>query len=323
MTIVFLVFNRREELRTSLREMLSRSDYQGEVDVIVVDNASTDGSADMVRAEFPEARVISHGENVGVSGWNVGFQAARGDYVLALDDDAYLPPDGLRRAVEAAEAHEADLVSFKVVSTHDPSFVFTEDYPTGLCSFWGCAVLMRRGVIDELGGYDPELFIWANELEFMMRFFDRGLRHLHLPEVAARHMKSLDGGKAVGWKPYRIHAGRFAYIAAKRLRRREAIGALTAVLAQKVRDGLRIHPGAMTAIPTVLREFARGLRHREPLANPELSRFYRHNFISFASPWWLSRTPLEFIRRGPLRWQEYFERRARFYPDRSSTLDFR
>jgi GT2 family glycosyltransferase len=322
-TIVFLAFNRREELRASLREMLSASDYGGEVDVIVVDNASTDGSADMVRGEFPEVRVMSHDRNVGVSGWNIGLAAARGDYVLALDDDAYLPSDGLRQAVEAAEAHDADLVSFKVVSTRNPAFVFTEDYPTGLCSFWGCAVLMRREVIDELGGYDPEIFIWANELEFMMRFFDRGLRHLHLPEVAARHMKSLQGGKALGWKPYRIHAGRFAYIAAKRLRRREALGALMAVIAQKIRDGVRMHPWAVSAVPIVLREFVRGLRHRQPVANPELSRFYRHNFVSFASPWWLSRTPLELLRRGPVRWQEYFRRRARFYPDRASTLDFK
>jgi GT2 family glycosyltransferase len=320
---VFLVFNRREDLRTSLEKMFSSSDYWGEVDVIVVDNASTDGSADMVRAEFPEVRVIAHERNVGVSGWNIGFAAARGDYILALDDDCYLPPHGLRCAVEAAQAHEADLVSFRVVSTRDPSFAFTDDYPTGLCSFWGCAVLMRRRVIDELGGYDPEIFIWANELEFMMRFFDRGLRHLHLPEIEAQHMKSLAGGKAVGWKPYRIHAGRFGYVAAKRLRRREAFGALMAILAQKVRDGVRMHPWAVTAIPTVLREFVRGFRHREPVSKPELSRFYRHNFVSFANPWWLSRTPGELIRRRPKRPERFYQRRARFYPDRASTLDFR
>jgi GT2 family glycosyltransferase len=321
-TIVFLVFNRRDELRKSLREMLRGSDYEGDVDVIVVDNASTDGSADMVRAEFPQVRVMAHRENVGVSGWNVGFAAARGDYVLALDDDCYLPPDGLRRAVAAAQEHHADLVSFKVESTRDPEFVFSEDYRTGLCSFWGCAVLMRRRVIEELGGYDPEIFVWGNELEFMMRFFDRGLRHLHLPEVAAQHMKSLAAGKAIGWQPYRVHAGRFGYIAAKLLRRREAVGALMAVLAQKVRDGVRMHPGALTAIPAVLREFAHGLRHRQPLANPEVSRFYRHNFVSFASPWWLSRSPGELVRRRPVRPQRYFERRARFYPDRARTLEF-
>jgi GT2 family glycosyltransferase len=257
-------------------------------------------------------RVMAHEENVGVSGWNLGLAAARGDYVLALDDDCYLPPDGLRRAIAAAEEHDADLVSFKVVSTRDPSHVFTEHYRTGLFTFWGCAVLMRRRVIDELEGYDPEIFVWGNELEFMLRFFDRGLRHLHLPEVEAQHMKSLASGKAIGWQPYRVNASRFAYIAAKLLRRREALGALVAILAGRVRDAVRMHPGALTAVPAILREFAHGLRHRQPVANPELSRFYRRNFVSFASPWWLSR-----------RWNQYFERRARFYPDHAQTLDFR
>jgi GT2 family glycosyltransferase len=322
-TIVFLVFNRRDELRTSLDKMLSESDYQGEVDVIVVDNASTDGSTAMVRAEFPEVRVMAQPTNVGVSGWNVGLAAASGDYVLALDDDCYLPPDGLRRAIAAAQAHDADLVSFKVVSTRDPAHVFTEHYRTGLFTFWGCAVLMRRQVIDQLEGYDPEIFVWGNELEFMLRFFDRGMRHLHLPEVAAQHMKSLASGKAIGWQPYRVNASRFAYIAAKLLRRREAIEALVAILALRVRDAVRMNPGALTAIPAVLREFVHGLRQRQPVENPELSRFYRRNFVSFASPWWFSRRPRELIRRGPpRRWEQFFERRARFYPDHARTLDF-
>ena len=109
-TIVFLVFNRREELRASLREMLERSEYPSErVEVIVVDNASEDGSGEMVRREFPQVRLIERDENIGVSAWNDGFAQARGEFVLALDDDCYLPGDGLGRAVEAAERHGADL----------------------------------------------------------------------------------------------------------------------------------------------------------------------------------------------------------------------
>jgi len=173
-TIVFLVFNRREELRTSLHEMLSRIDYPADlVDVVVVDNASTDGSAAMVRETFPDVTLVERSSNAGVSGWNDGFAVARGDYVLALDDDCYIPGDGLRRAVEAAEARDADLVSFTVVAADEPTYRFTtNEYDTGLLSFWGCAVLMRREVLDVLDGYDPEIFVWANELEFMLRFFD-------------------------------------------------------------------------------------------------------------------------------------------------------
>src|SRR3954470_16045342 len=151
-TIVFLVHNRRDELRTSLRKMLAESDYPADrVDAIVVDNASTDGSAAMVREEFPAVRVIERCENVGVSAWNDGFAVARGDWVLALDDDCYLPPDGLRRALAAAGERRADLVSFSVRSSIESSYRFDIDaYRTGLLTFWGCAALLRREVLQEL-----------------------------------------------------------------------------------------------------------------------------------------------------------------------------
>jgi GT2 family glycosyltransferase len=137
-SIVFLVYNRREELRESLRRMLSDSDYDRErVDVIVVDNASTDESRAMVADDFPEVQLIAE-ENVGVSGWNDGFSAARRDYVLALDDDCYLPPDGLTQAIAAAEQNDADLVSFALTRPDDPDYRFDEGYRTG-CSASGDA----------------------------------------------------------------------------------------------------------------------------------------------------------------------------------------
>src|SRR4051812_31611094 len=163
-TIVFLVYNRCEELRTSLDAMLRESDYDPErVDVIVVDNASSDDSAAMVEREFPQVQLIRRTENCGVSGWNDGFAVATGDYVLALDDDCYLPPDGLRRAVDAALGNDADVVSFAVRAASPPDHYFNLSYRTGLLSFWGCAVLVRREVLEQVRGYDPEIFVWANE----------------------------------------------------------------------------------------------------------------------------------------------------------------
>src|SRR3954454_10421961 len=138
--------------------MLFESDYPADrFDVIVVDNASDDGSASMVEREFPQVRLIRRPTNCGISGWNDGFAEARGDYVLALDDDCYLPPDGLRQAVAAAEENDADLVSFAVARPGDPDYRFNDGYRTGLLSFWGCAVLMRRSVLERLHGYDPDI----------------------------------------------------------------------------------------------------------------------------------------------------------------------
>jgi GT2 family glycosyltransferase len=335
-TIVYLAYNRREELRESLRRMLFDSDYEsGLVDVIVVDNASTDGTSGMVRAEFPEVQLIVRDENVGVSGWNDGLAVAKGAYVLALDDDCYLPPDGLRRAVAAVSERDADLASFKVVSSYDTEHVFTDYYRTGLFTFWGCAVLMRRHVVEALEGYDPQIFIWANELEFLLRFFDRGFCHLHFPEVVAVHMKEPGPpGGPFFTRAYCINSRHFAYIAAKLFAPRDAAEAFVALLARNIRDGLRLDRSAIRGTRYTIAGFLHGLRHRAPLRNPVVSRFYRRNFESFASPWWLSRPVLELIRALPKelftgrpknvgRLDEFFADRGTFYPaEKAETLRF-
>lgn len=282
-TIVIVVYNRREPLREVLRRMTVDSDHEP-VDVIVVDNASSDGSAAMVREEFPEVRVIERDENIGAPAWNDGFTRATGDYVLILDDDCYLPPDGLRRAAEAADAHGADIVSFKVVSTHDPEWVFSDRYPTGLLSFWGCACLVRRGPLLEAGGYDPELFMWVNELDLTMRILDGGGRHLHMPEVVAQHMKRPEEADAAfDARGFRTNARNLAYVAAKLMRPRDAAAALAALLAKSVRAGLRSDRSAFAGVPLGLRGFAHGLGHRRAVRSG-VSRLYRRNFHSFANP---------------------------------------
>jgi GT2 family glycosyltransferase len=321
--------------------MLEESDYDRDrVDVVVVDNASGDGTAEMLREEFPDVTLIRREENAGVSAWNDGFAVATGDYVLALDDDCYLPPDGLRLAIDGAHEHDAQLVSFAVRSSYAEDYRFDDRYRTGLLSFWGCAVLIRRDVLSALRGFDPEIFIWAHELEFMLRFFDRGFRHLHMPEVAAVHMKA-PGRRwpaTVGDRAYRVNAEHWAYIAGKLLRPRDAVEALVAIVTTQVRDGLKANRAALGAPPRAFVGFARGLRHRAPVKNAEISRFYRHNFQSFLSPWWISRTPAEFALALPRkalslvtgreyarpegRRDAYYDERAAIYPSTAATLEF-
>jgi GT2 family glycosyltransferase len=250
-----------------------------------------------------------------------------------------LPPDGLRRAVLAAQEHEADLVSFAVTSSEEPDHRFDFQYRTGLLTFWGCAALTRKTVLQRIGGYDPNIFAWANEVEWLLRFYDAGFRHLHAPEIEAVHMKEVrrGWGKHVGDWGYKMHFTNVSYVAGKHLRFKQALGAIAAILTTHVRDGIRGNVRAFTGIPTSLRGWLRGLRNRRPV-RPDISRVYRMNFISFISPWWVSRPPLKFLLAIPgalvrritgrrakqpgSRWAEFYARSARYYPESSATLHF-
>jgi GT2 family glycosyltransferase len=325
-SVVFLVHNRAAELRVSLREMLERSDHpRDRLEAIVVDNASTDGAADMVRREFPDVRIIRREENCGTSGWNDGFAVARGEWVLALDDDCFLPGDGLSRAVSRAVERDADLVSFGVVSGPDPGYRFDVGYPTGLLNFWGCAVLMRREVVERLGGYDPRIFVWGNELEFTIRALDCGFRHLYLPDVVAVHMKEPpDGAGYAGSRGYRLNVRHLTYVAAKLLHGRDAARVLVALAAKVARDAARDDRRALAAARDWLAGLRDGLRAREPVRTRALSRAYRDNVVAFAGPWAIARTPRDLLRRGrpPGRRSEFYASRPRYYPTTAATLRF-
>ena len=327
-SIVYLAYNQREALRESLRRMVHESGYPpGRLEVIVVDNASADGTSEIVAREHPQVRLVRNERNVGAPGWNAGFAIASGDYVLILDDDAYLPAGALEQAVRAAEAERADLVSFTVVSAFDPERPLNDDWRTGLLSYWGCAALVSRRAIDALGGYDPNMFIWGNEAELTMRLLDRGFRHLFLPEIVAVHMKE----RIVGWEPrrYRTNARHHAYVAGKLMHTVDAVAVVGNLLVNALITTVAENRTAIATLPLTIEGFVEGRRHRAPV-RPIVSRAYRDNFRPFAASWRFVRTPLERWRAGgdaaaaheqrERRQERYYAARPRFHPAGRASL---
>jgi len=330
-TVAILAYERRDAVRITLEKTLRELDYPA-LEVIVVDNASTDGTAAMVRAEFPSVRVVRLEENVGVSGWNHAFALARGEWVLILDDDCYLEGGALKRAVAAATANRAGLVSFRVRSSFAPDWYFNDAYPTGILAFWGCSALVSRLALRRLGGYDPNIFIWANEVEFTMRLLDAGWRHLYLPEVVATHMKPpIPRGKPTeNPRALALNYGNWAYTAGKLLRPAAAVQVLARLLAGVGLEAAARSPRAVRALPLVLASFARGVRVRQPV-RPAVSAAYRDGFSSFGSPLEVIRRPSERLRAWgdaeaverirQERWERLVARRRRFYPDQAAVLE--
>jgi GT2 family glycosyltransferase len=328
-SVVFLAYNQRARLLESLQRMLAHSGYpRALVEVIVVDNASADGTAEAVARAYPDVRLLRNPANVGAPGWNEGFAVASGDYVLILDDDAYLPEGGLEAAVRAAIAADADLVSFSVVSSFDPAHPLGDDWRTGLFSYWGCAALVTRRALEALGGYDADIFIWANEVELTMRLLDLGLRHLYLPDVRAVHMK--ERIVAFNLRRYLANAHHHAYIAAKLMTPEDATATIGSIAIRAVVDAAREDRRAVWAVKEVATGAAAGVRHRRPVRRV-VSRAYRKNFAPFVPPWRFMRTPSERVRarlRGgdaaggqrERRRERFFAERARYYPRSQGSL---
>ena len=307
-SVVILAYNRREALRVTLDKITTALTYPPEyLEIIVVDNASEDETAEMVTAHFPQVTLLVNDKNVGVAGWNLGFQIGKGDYFLILDDDCYLTDEGLKRAVLAAQEQQADLVSFTVESGVEPGYFFNEQYQTGWLSFWGCAALVSRRAIDRLGGYDPHIFLWANELDFTMRLLDAGMRHLFLKEVRAVHMKEPKPRDVFDYRAHRLNRTHFAYIAGKLMQPADAVAVLVNLLLDVFLSALR-HPQAFAIVPLVLEGFRKGWRNRQPV-RPIVSATYRRHFYAFANT-----LSYKLRLKDPA---QFFEERAGYYPSTS------
>src|SRR3954470_1773601 len=107
LSAIVVSYERRDLLGaclTSLEEALARLDG-GESEIVVVDNASTDGAPELVRGQFPAASVISLPENQGfAAAVNAGLREARGDWVLVLNNDTELAPDSVAELVRVGES---------------------------------------------------------------------------------------------------------------------------------------------------------------------------------------------------------------------------
>jgi GT2 family glycosyltransferase len=196
------------------------------------------------------------------------------------------------------------------------------------CSATGAA---RRswvgGALDALGGSDPCIFIWANELEFTMRLLDRGFRYLHLPGVEAVHIKPLERG--FNERKHRMNTRRYAYVAAKLMRPTDACTTVVNLAVGMVIDWPVVRRRAITGVPELVRGVVTGLRRRQPI-RPAVSVAYRENFRVFAPPWRYIRSPVErwTVRLGTgsatarraSRQQSFFEARPRFFPIQCASL---
>lgn len=196
-SFVVITMNRRDDVRRCLDNISQQDCQPGEI--ILVDNASSDGTARMVQEEFPHVRIIESETNLGVSGGrNVGIQAAKGEICICLDDDAEFSSRSATKRIVEYFQNDAKLACLALTiidpttGTEDRKAIprrdkksLPNDYETTY--FCGAGFAVRRGVFLELGMFWEPFIYGAQELDLSYRFLDHGYRLLHTKQVTVLH----------------------------------------------------------------------------------------------------------------------------------------
>lgn len=188
-TVNILSFNRKNELRNTLQKVYEQS-YKN-IEVIVVDNASHDGSADMVDNEFPLVQVIKLKNNIGIAGWNEGFKIAKGEFILVLDDDSYPESNALCNALNFMNKNSEFGIAAFTILNHYTDKNETEHLLGKTNYFIGCGALIRKKLLDEIGYFNEDYFIYNHELDFSIRAINRNWGIELLADAIVIHNQSM------------------------------------------------------------------------------------------------------------------------------------
>ena len=224
-TVIVLNFNGEHLLPACLDSLAAQSGTN--IDTVVIDNASTDGSADLVAQKYPWVRFIRLEKNSGFSiANNLAIRDAleRGsDYVLLLNNDTFAAPDFVSEMLAIIEADSSiAVVSPKIFFAHRPDRLW---YAGGDFSLWtsatshrgwkeidlgqfdnmqgvtqatGCAMLVRCSTLRHVGLLDEQFWIYAEDLDWSVRFVKKGYRIAFAPKSHLWHLDGATNVKALG-----------------------------------------------------------------------------------------------------------------------------
>jgi N-acetylglucosaminyl-diphospho-decaprenol L-rhamnosyltransferase len=265
-SIVVASRNRRELLlRTAARHLALAERPR----VLVVDNASTDGTAAALGQTYPDIAVLRLEHNAGAAGRNHGVRMSDTPYVALTDDDAWWEPSALRRAADLLDRHpRLALVQARILvgpeERTDPvcaamaasPMAPADDQPgSPLVSFVACAVVIRREAFLAIGGFHERLGVGGEEELVGWDLLAAGWQMSYVPEVIAHHHPPPTSGQ----RPGRRKAQARNALWTAWLRRPLNVAAIeTAGSLRQLRHDRSVVAGAfgsaVTGLPWVLRE---------------------------------------------------------------------
>jgi len=272
-SVVVVNYNTRERTLTCLRSLADQQ-IRG-LEIVVVDNGSTDGSAVQIAREVPEAVMIEAGENLGFArGVNRGVAAASGDYVILLNPDTTVLPGSLEALLEFAVTHpehglyggrtvtpDGDLdprscwgaptlwsllcfatgasTAFKGSTLLDPESLgsWQRDTVREVPIVTGCLLLMKTEDYRRMGGMDERYFLYGEDADFSLRAAAAGHRPVLVPGAVIVHDVGVSTSSS-GQKMCMVMAGKSTLLRQHWASPRRELGLLFLVIGTALRTVL-------------------------------------------------------------------------------------
>jgi len=245
LSIIVLSWNVRDLLRECLAS-LPLNDEQ--VEIIVVDAASADGSAEMVRAEFPAVQLLAQTENLGYTrGNNLGLRAAQGRYLFVLNPDTEVVGGALEQMTAYMDAHpQVGALGPQLIDPDGAAQSTRRRFPTLATAFFestwlqplaprslldryyaldlpadvvsqvdwvmGAAVLVRREAYAQVGGLDEGFFMYSEEVDWCRRLKAAGWQVVYFPPARIIHHIGRSSEQVPAATHIRFNASKVRYI---------------------------------------------------------------------------------------------------------------
>ena len=231
-SVVIVSFNTRDTTLRCLRTLEENLTGfgEGESEVIVVDNASSDGSVEAIKRDFPSVQLIASpvNEGFGVAN-NHAFARARGEFFLMLNSDAFVHPGAIEtllqflrqpdnarvgavgpRLLNEDGTLQASCWKFpspgrawleavgaaRIFASHPKLgdyYRWAHDETRRVDFVIGACILVRREVYEEVGGFDPEFFLYAEETDWQKRMEESGWSIAFCPDALVTHLGGASG----------------------------------------------------------------------------------------------------------------------------------
>lgn len=188
-----------------LEKCLSSLDAQTHqnIEVVIVDNGSADDSCAYITSTFPRVKLVESGANLGFAGGNnLGISASSGDFILLLNNDAWLEPDGISQLLLTALQESADIVGAVEVGYSDFEHTYSGKYiidvlghpissdEVGRDDFFylsGVCLLFKKSFYLESGGLDSDFFMTFEETDWFWRLHATGKKAVLAKNVPVHH----------------------------------------------------------------------------------------------------------------------------------------